>query len=1117
MNASSALKEQVLIEAPSDVSKESHFESDPENTSSAPVAEVDRSEPSNLDVSNPRVSLGRIDVSSPAVAQSGNNSGVGTPNKSSPRLSERRGVQALSLSTFAAEKPPEMTQDAEDFSRFRSELSSLTMNEFDSQSPSWSALDNASESQFWFAGGETASSDFSNHQLISPSSVSAEWTHWSSEEPPGSRSAQREIPGSGPGHSGLVSDLIASFGHGSHRGHAEIGASSDQPHLASNKDLTSIHSEYNQQSLQRHQYNHQSRSASRGPAMSEPSFGVLSAYNQQSLIDLESVTSQGSVGSTWSARYEGSVSSGSAATRDVRAHSETTLKYSFGLYGDLSPKSQLQKSSMDSFHESNVKRVQYYPHAPSPKGSSVPSPSTSTTLRITSAPYIPSSPVKPGMQTSPFFPGTASAPQHTAENTESSGAAGSFRGDTNAAKTKNHMSSYPNAESETDSDTTGSHNSRPLGEYSIHSGQYEPDIRNVFVGNIGRLSSDGVQQLIKYFANLGITVLKVDIKISFAFLEVRDTPDLQERIESIALGSGGHPPPFGRDGRLLRIEFVQQSSVGKQNIKMRRENMMQPTCSLFVVGFDHRRTSASTLASLFGKFGTVEHVEVKNNYAFVKFFNLNDSIAAQKAMHGFVWHDRTLSVEFSNRKSLGTLGIALLQHQQLHGLSGRPPIIPVHHMQERGGPAFASNPHHLSAPLHRSAPPHHSLQQQPSFVPSQHFSTSRPGLEHINSVGALGPVSSYDSSSMWSPAPQASTAASAARPRQEFSDSASALNYLYSTGHPPVDPRLRTMENAGSSMNKYHGNRNTITDQSFGSNSYGNANADDRASKLEVVLGGHGRVQRGYDSGGSVIQPLQYHQYNTPSYHQVRPSDHRPSPRPDNTSIPGSTYSVRVHTINASPEESLGSYTDHRYADQGLLPVTRGVTGLPKHHQSYQPMHREDQRSQPVFDVSGGASIASISSLGSSGSGGSRNHSSSQSGAEAFTPGIPAVLSMPRQSFMSHQIPTSSYEAEGESRRYSSLATAPLSFQEPFSGMVATSNHTSARPISSYSVDIPQYSRQNGGYSSSTSAGTGASASTPSGSSPFIFSAQSFPISPILSGGNAEQKSFFSDDASAAP
>jgi RNA recognition motif-containing protein len=657
-----------------------------------------------------------------------------------------------------------------------------------------------------------------------------------------------------------------------------------------------------------------------------------------------------------------------------------------------------------------------------------------------------------------------------------------------------------------------------VGEYSIHSGQYEPDIRNVFVGNIGRLSSDGVQQLIKYFANLGVAVLKVDIKISFAFLEVRDTPDLQERIESIALGSGGHPPPFGRDGRLLRIEFVQQSSAGKQNIKMRRENMMQPTCSLFVVGFDHRRTSASTLASLFGKFGTVEHVEVKNNYAFVKFFNLNDSIAAQKAMHGFVWHDRTLSVEFSNRKSLGTLGMALLQHQQLHGLSGRPPIMPVHHLQERGGPAFnAPNAHHLPAPMHRSAPPHHSLQQQQaSFAPSQHYSSSRPGLEHGNSGAPIAPVNSYDSSSMWTPA-QGPTGVPATRPKVEFSAAPPPVNYLYSSGN-PADARQRSIPAGSSSMNMPHGSRNAAVEHSFGTNFnnnfYSNAKADERAPKLYVM---GGVQQRGYDSGATMAQPLHFQSRNAPSYQQARPADRNPSPRPEFNA--GATYNTRAQIFDASPEDSLGSYTDHVYAEQGFRPAGGRTAGLPKHHQPYQFAHLEDhhQRNQPAFDVSGGASI---SSLGSNGSDGSRSHLSMplQSGADVFTPGISTALNAPRQSFMpqSHQIPSSSYDIESDSQHYSSLNTAPLSLQEPFAGMMVASNRSNAG-LSSHAVDMSQSSRPKGIYSSTNSASGGASSPGSSGPSPFVFSAQSFPVSPILSGENAEQKSFFYDVPVEAP
>ena len=105
------------------------------------------------------------------------------------------------------------------------------------------------------------------------------------------------------------------------------------------------------------------------------------------------------------------------------------------------------------------------------------------------------------------------------------------------------------------------------GEYSVHTGQYESDIRNIFVGNIGRLPTDGVQLLTNYFKSLDIEVLKVDIKVSFAFLEVLNTPTLDDQIKAISIKSGGNPPPFGKDNRAFRIEFVQQTSAGKHNIR----------------------------------------------------------------------------------------------------------------------------------------------------------------------------------------------------------------------------------------------------------------------------------------------------------------------------------------------------------------------------------------------------------------------------------------------------------------------------------------------------------------------------------------------------------------------
>lgn len=52
--------------------------------------------------------------------------------------------------------------------------------------------------------------------------------------------------------------------------------------------------------------------------------------------------------------------------------------------------------------------------------------------------------------------------------------------------------------------------------------------------------------------------------------------------------------------------------------RLRREGQQSPTSSLFIVGFDHRRTPTSLLTSIFSPFGPLDYVELKNNYAFVK-------------------------------------------------------------------------------------------------------------------------------------------------------------------------------------------------------------------------------------------------------------------------------------------------------------------------------------------------------------------------------------------------------------------------------------------------------------------------------------------------------------------
>lgn len=66
----------------------------------------------------------------------------------------------------------------------------------------------------------------------------------------------------------------------------------------------------------------------------------------------------------------------------------------------------------------------------------------------------------------------------------------------------------------------------------------------------------------------------------------------------------------------------------------------------------HIHTHTHTHAGAPGcRYGPLNRVEIKRNYAFVEFRELDDAIEAQKKTHGSVMRDRTITVEFveSNR------------------------------------------------------------------------------------------------------------------------------------------------------------------------------------------------------------------------------------------------------------------------------------------------------------------------------------------------------------------------------------------------------------------------------------------------------------------------------------
>ncbi|KAF6258349.1 RNA recognition motif-containing protein [Scenedesmus sp. NREL 46B-D3] len=118
----------------------------------------------------------------------------------------------------------------------------------------------------------------------------------------------------------------------------------------------------------------------------------------------------------------------------------------------------------------------------------------------------------------------------------------------------------------------------------------------------------------------------------FAFVYMEDERDGQDAIRAL------DRTEFGYKRRLLRVEWAKKMEVTGKN--------QAPTNTLFVVNFDVRNTRESDIERFFDKYGPLARVEIKRNYAFVEYRDVDDAIEAQKRSHGALMGGRTVTVEF---------------------------------------------------------------------------------------------------------------------------------------------------------------------------------------------------------------------------------------------------------------------------------------------------------------------------------------------------------------------------------------------------------------------------------------------------------------------------------------
>uniref|UniRef100_A0A7S2V061 RRM domain-containing protein n=1 Tax=Fibrocapsa japonica TaxID=94617 RepID=A0A7S2V061_9STRA len=165
----------------------------------------------------------------------------------------------------------------------------------------------------------------------------------------------------------------------------------------------------------------------------------------------------------------------------------------------------------------------------------------------------------------------------------------------------------------------------------------EEDCSSVFVSNFD--PDTHPRDLEAYFEDGGLRVVRVAMKRGFCFVVVRNHDDLETRVRKL---DGGRLPGNSRFRR-LRVELSKSRNTRRTSD---REKTKQPSCTLFVVNFDVRRTFARDLADVFSKHGKLVRVDIKKSYAFVEFENLEDAERAYRRQNGMEIMGSRITVEY---------------------------------------------------------------------------------------------------------------------------------------------------------------------------------------------------------------------------------------------------------------------------------------------------------------------------------------------------------------------------------------------------------------------------------------------------------------------------------------
>lgn len=173
-------------------------------------------------------------------------------------------------------------------------------------------------------------------------------------------------------------------------------------------------------------------------------------------------------------------------------------------------------------------------------------------------------------------------------------------------------------------------------------------IRPVFLGNLDiGVTTDEVADLFTRPAMdvPPFPVDRVDVKRGFAFVFLIDakSEDDKENIERYVDRINGME--FPKISRSLRAEFARGDGRVKRKEDDRRKDI-SPNETLFVVNFSEETTKREDLDMLFSPFGPLVRIDMKRNYAFVQFTNIEDATKAKDATNGGKLDQSVITVEY---------------------------------------------------------------------------------------------------------------------------------------------------------------------------------------------------------------------------------------------------------------------------------------------------------------------------------------------------------------------------------------------------------------------------------------------------------------------------------------